>query len=960
MKRKLICVFLAGALAFVPIENTKNILNIGITSVQANTSLLYKDDTIETITSGVTYTNSNRLYMSGWKDIHVLQIDMTNPNVDIEILDSTTTHGLKKNVLDLVNENGAIAGINADFFGSGNPSSSMGQIIENNNVFETQSYYNWSESVYGGIFVDNNGISFIDYLKSIIGVYNDEGSVLELQGKNKVTDFSRPLYFDTLAMKDTSQLDSANSNLFKVVVENNTIIHKAGAGEVVSIPENGYVIVMNKDTASSNLHKFVVGEKLYFSESYSFWLNSDKNISEIETGISAGGEILRNGTQISNGLSISPSARNPRSAIGVSQDGTKIIMVAVDGRGTSMGATHSEMAEILLEFGAYNAIHLDGGGSTTMAIRPEGEENVKIINNYSDSSPRVVPNAIGVKSTNPTGELSSLLLEIESDYIISGVTYNLKISGKDEFENPVAVDNSKFNIGFSNGSGTISGTTFTPNQKGIHTLNVTYENGISEKISFTALDGFSYIEPSATNPNLLTGETTTLHLHAMNKDGYSRAIDTSSVVWYNNNPEIGSLNGNTFTATSDGMATITAYYNDLIATITISVGNKATLITSFEVDEVNNTYMSYYPNNNTVGGSSGVSINQNISPTGSLFLNYSFPANYSSPQATYVGFNEPIAIQGTPNLLQINVKGDGSNNSLKAIIRDVNNVEYPIIFTSNLNSIEWQTATAEIPSNVAYPIKLDKIYVAASSTTDARMGTIYVDDLMFLEKKGDGGVVTGGFVDYMSKPLSSTSKSSTDEDINVFGQTANKPFANSSQILANAISTMSNDARALVFAGDTDFNNTLATIPVVRWNNTYHTNNTSNLSIINLATKSGNMIQENSMQWAWLQSYLKDFSKNNILICMDKNIWDSNNDLTDDKQNELLHTLLSEFVRDTNKNIIVASSLGNSTSSSVKDGVRYITLNGLSGTSETDLSSYKYLKIRANEHSMSYEITNLY
>lgn len=958
MKRKVICGILIGVLCFMP----TNKLNIGTLDVFANSSLLYTNDSTEIVTSGVIYTHSERLYTSGWKDVHVLKIDTTNPNVDISILDSTTIHGQKKNVLDLVNENGAVAGINADFFGSGNPTSSMGQVIENNKVIEAQNYYNSSENRYAGIFIDNAGNNFIDYLKSNLRLYNDNGALLELQAKNKITDFSKPIYFDTSVIKDTSQLDTNNANLYKVVVQNNTIIQKAGAGEVVSIPEGGYVVVMNKATATSDLHKFVVGESIYFFDSYEFLFRPDKNISEIVTGISAGGEILRNGVEISSGLSISPTVRNPRSAIGVSQDKTQVIMVAVDGRGDSIGATHSEMADILLEFGAYDAIHLDGGGSTTMAIRPEGEYDVEIINTYSDSSARLVPNAIGVTSNNPIGGLDSLLIEIEIDdteTIIAGNTYNLKIIGKDEFQNPVYVDTTKFNIGFSNGSGTISGTTFTPDDKGIHTLNVVYENGVSDKISFVAVEGFTFIKPSTTNPNLLVGETTALSIQATNKDGFSKDVNSSLVTWHNNNPEIGSLNGNTFTATNDGMATLTAEYNGLKSTISISVGNKQTLITSF--DKASEIYMSYYPSNDTVGGSSGISINPNISSTGSLFLNYSFAGDYTTPQATYVCFgNQPINISGSPSILQLNIKGDGSNNVLKAVIKDSNNKEYNIQFTNNLHSVEWTTVTAQIPSGVSYPITFDKLYVASETTSEPQMGTIYVDDLMLLEKKGDGGVVTDGFVDYMSQPLSQIPKYSTDEDINVFGQTASKPFSNSSQVLSNTIATMTNDARAVVFAGNTDFNNTLTTIPAIRWDNTYHTNNTSNLSIINLATGSGNMLKDSSLQWRWLQSYLQDYSKNNVLICMDKDIWNSSNSLSTATENELLHKILSEFVKNTNKNVIVVSAVGGASYSNVVDGVRYVTLNGLTGISESDLSGYKYLKIRASEHSMSYEICDLY
>src|SRR5262249_12901259 len=60
--------------------------------------------------------------------------------------------------------------------------------------------------------------------------------------------------------------------------------------------------------------------------------------------------------------------RHPRTAVGVTADG-KLLLVTVDGRTAgSRGATLPEMAGIMQRQGAVNAINLDGGGSTTMAV----------------------------------------------------------------------------------------------------------------------------------------------------------------------------------------------------------------------------------------------------------------------------------------------------------------------------------------------------------------------------------------------------------------------------------------------------------------------------------------------------------------------------------------------------------------------------------------------------------------
>jgi hypothetical protein len=71
--------------------------------------------------------------------------------------------------------------------------------------------------------------------------------------------------------------------------------------------------------------------------------------------------------------------RNPRTMAGVTADG-RLLLVTVDGRqpGYSVGASFAEGAAIMRALGAAEAVNLDGGGSTAMAV---GEE---LVNRPSD------------------------------------------------------------------------------------------------------------------------------------------------------------------------------------------------------------------------------------------------------------------------------------------------------------------------------------------------------------------------------------------------------------------------------------------------------------------------------------------------------------------------------------------------------------------------------------------------
>jgi hypothetical protein len=60
----------------------------------------------------------------------------------------------------------------------------------------------------------------------------------------------------------------------------------------------------------------------------------------------------------------------PRSAVGFNREGTKLFLVAVDGRqpNYSEGMNYDELVQLFVEMGAHSAINLDGGGSTALVV----------------------------------------------------------------------------------------------------------------------------------------------------------------------------------------------------------------------------------------------------------------------------------------------------------------------------------------------------------------------------------------------------------------------------------------------------------------------------------------------------------------------------------------------------------------------------------------------------------------
>lgn len=87
---------------------------------------------------------------------------------------------------------------------------------------------------------------------------------------------------------------------------------------------------------------------------------------------------------------------NPRSAIGLSEDGNTLILIVIDDRqpDISEGTTLPELATFLKEYGAYTALNFDGGGSASLSTQRYGITSVINMPAFGDERP--VANHLGI------------------------------------------------------------------------------------------------------------------------------------------------------------------------------------------------------------------------------------------------------------------------------------------------------------------------------------------------------------------------------------------------------------------------------------------------------------------------------------------------------------------------------------------------------------------------------------
>ncbi|GAA4087687.1 phosphodiester glycosidase family protein [Nonomuraea soli] len=169
----------------------------------------------------------------------------------------------------------------------------------------------------------------------------------------------------------------------------------------------------------------------------------------IQTAVGGSHVLVKDGAVVP----ITDPAAHPRTAVGFSADGRTMHLLTVDGRqADSRGVTLGELAAMMVELGAHNALNLDGGGSSTLLAREPGSASVQVENSPSDGGERHVPNGLALYAPEGSGTLKGFWLETATDpakapgvgpvaggrpeRVFPGLTRRLTAAGFDETYGP--------------------------------------------------------------------------------------------------------------------------------------------------------------------------------------------------------------------------------------------------------------------------------------------------------------------------------------------------------------------------------------------------------------------------------------------------------------------------------------------------------------------------------------------
>ena len=921
----------------------QSLLIFGAATAYSNTVsayVLYESKQTEVIGKNITYEKIRQATEGGLRDIHILRAPIGDEYIKIKPVQSAQQYSLKESTTKILQDNGAIAGINGDFFNmSGSHSSTIGIEVKDSELISIDILNNMYRNEYGAFFVDNMNNPFIEYLNIEIDFLNDGQKNINIFAINKITDMAYSVCIDRNYMTDTSLADRKFPNLTKIVVENDIITYISEMGETVEVPENGYVILVSEASAEYQTSVVKVGQQAQLKVYGNF------NIDALTTAIGGAGKILENGQIVNDGAFV-PSGRNPRTVIGFSADRKELILVVVDGRNHSIGATHTEIANLMVRLGAVSAMHLDGGGSSTMGVRTLGESSLRLVNTPSEGSQRRVANVLGIFNEAPLGDITSIIVQAQSDRVFKDTGMPINIFGTDGNLNVLPVTESYIT---SHSTGTYQNGYFYPSELGNANFGVTFSDGTSSNTQELKVLQLAEIIPDSTRIITDVGLQNRLSFSGKSEDGFSAYIYTG--LNYEVFPNtLGRVVNDTFIADSIGSGFIKCWIGDIVTYVGVSVASQELLITSFEND-INFSYLGYPE---TALGSVSTS-SDFVNHLGfSARLDYSFTGESDISHAAYLVFNEPIHLNGNPSTLKLYTYGDESYNSIKARIRDSNNQIFNITLLGSINSTGWQQISSNIPENVKYPIFLERLYVLSPEGYDtATSGTLFFDNItsdISIAQLNVELPASTVFYDPLNINLGSS---------NIYGFdiafTGNTNFQSDEKTpeyfdaIADVTRKLANGNQKIFLAGESDLSENLQVNTQI-WTPTYNFSTHENVGIAQMTASKGGILSTNSHQWSRLISDIGSSRIDHVIIMFDKNPMNFNMR----QEYELFQRTLLD-ISESGKSVFVISTEGTGSSNIVKDGVRYINLAKLFNDDLSVNANHKVLKFRISGDNIYYE-----
>lgn len=630
------------------------------------------------------------------------------------------------------------AGVNADFYITwdpykGNPNMACymdGQIA----------MYDMDEPLrYGHFFMDYNKNMWCDFPFETFYMTKADGTKMELSHINHDLNDNQLVLYNEKGGRWTKTKDATEVRV-KLVEGEKWQINRPFKLQVVGAPVvggnmqvlPGEAVLSAKGNRIADVASLKDGEILTMLfetrlENYDIKPNL-KEVSGGDVIILKGGE-----TMYEAGRFINPrDAYNPRTMFGYTEDRSKMIWGLIDGRSIrSSGSTYTQGAEIMKYAGCYDAVNVDGGGSSGMYI-----QNLGVVNDPSDGHERAVSNGLYAVLKAPEDNTISEIRFV--DWAMQFPRYGIytpKFYGYNKYGMLIDTDVQGVTLSCDSKIGEVinGGSTFYGTGDGCAALTAKY-NGLTATIPVTVAESD---QVNFRLPSLLIDNVREYSIEVTSMVGENEMpISPTALSWTSDNSEIASVSADgVLKGVKDGKALVTGKVGDFVGTMDVKVevptGESMPVYREFPKDAVIKQ----------VGGT-GIKMSE---------YENGFKLNYTGKtgRGQYIEISKAYPIWSLPEKLRIRINpGEAKISKITATVKNAMGVIEPV----------WTATASTVPNNeeseyyfnlsdwcdptdiAVYPITLEKLRFTMSGSVANKAYEISVPGFEAIYSQSQGGI----------------------------------------------------------------------------------------------------------------------------------------------------------------------------------------------------------------------------
>lgn len=671
----------------------------------------------EVIGPGVTHERWRLATALGPLELSILRIDLRNPNVSF----AAVTHhdaiiGAGEALSSMADRLRAEAGINADYFdigGSGTPLN----IVMSNGMVQHQSNGKAAFAVGPNNAVTMGPVSVRAHVTAADGSDSSIDSINDWSGSTR-------LALLTARLGATEAGGASEVTLTPLDAGGHYRVASVAAAPTDLLPlgERDYAIAARGAAADDLVQRFHPGDTVTLS------FEATPPLSSLLIAVGGGPLLVRDGSYYEDPDAPAPQERNvryPLTGAGLTPDGSRLLLVTVDGRapGRSVGVTRPMFASLLIALGATTGMAFDSGGSTELVVRHLGDDKVSVANVPSDRRERSIADAVLVMNTAPPGRAVQLVLHAPARAVLVGNHLALRATAIDANDQPVAVDAPA--IAFTSEPASIfditPGGRATAVRPGRATLRATGA-GIAGSLDVTAVGAIAKLAISGYSRGLAAGSRTRLQAVATDAQGTPVAVDDQNVKWFASGDGGRVEQDGTFVASlRAARATLTAQAGGALAQQVLLVGEHLQVVQAAPQSGSRPKQWRYAATPSELAAG----LDNAPAPDNAAAMHLTF--DFSSATGTRAAYAESgVAFPGEPLAIALDVFGDGSGAWLRGAYKNGDGIVDTVTLARHVDWKGWRSLRVAIPVQARWPITWTRLYVVESSKDAHEAGDVWL------------------------------------------------------------------------------------------------------------------------------------------------------------------------------------------------------------------------------------------